>query len=85
MKLAKPVKRWALGFRVTSKMNKSFNWIELANPQTFDTKEDAEKFTKENPTWNQHKNQNHTNVRLTCGPFELTSDEIAFYERQPSR
>jgi len=81
MKLAKPVKRWALGIRIASKMNKSFNWIELANSQTFDSKEDAEKFIKENPNWNQHKNHNHPNVRIQCGPFELTDEEIAFYTK----
>jgi hypothetical protein len=85
MLLVKPVKRWALGFRVSSTTNKSFNWIELACSQTFNTKDEAISYTEATPDWNRHKNQNNAQVKLPCGPFELTNEEIAFYERQPKK
>lgn len=82
MKLHKPVKRWAIGFRVSSKLNRSFNWVEFANPHTFDTEEEAVQFITDTPNWNQHKNQNDPRVKIKyCGPFELTDEEIATFER----
>jgi len=85
MLLVKPVKRWALGFRVSSSLNKSFNWVELASSQTFDTKDEVISYMEATPDWNRHKNQNHPQVQLKCGPFELTNEEMAFYERQPNK
>lgn len=85
MLLVKPVKRWALGFRVSSPLNKSFNWIELSCSQTFDTKEETISYMEATPDWNRHKNLNHPQVKLKCGPFELTDEEMAFYERQPKK
>lgn len=82
MLLVKPVRRWALGFRVSSKLNKSFNWIELASSQTFDTKDEAVSYMEATPDWCRHKNQNHPQVKLKCGPFELTDAEVAFYDKQ---
>jgi len=83
MKLLKPVKRWALGFRVSSKMNKSFNWVEFSNSFTFDTKEEAEKFMAENTGWNQHVNKNNPSVKIKyCGPFQLTDAEMVDYNNR---
>ena len=83
MKLLKPVKRWALGFRVSSKLNKSFNWVEFANPNTFDTKEDAEKYMTETEGWNQHRNHSNPSVKIKhCGPFQLTDAEMVDYNNR---
>ena len=88
MKLTKPVKRWALGFRVSSNLNKSFNWIELANSNTFDTKEEAETYMAEHPDWNRHRNtalsSDPTRIKKSryCGPFELTDAEITDYNNR---
>ena len=85
MLLSKPVKRWALGFRVSSNLNRSFNWIELASSQTFDTQDEVISYMEATPNWNRHRNLNQPSVGLPCGPFELTDEEMAFYERQPKR
>lgn len=83
MKLSKPVKPWALGFRVSSTLNKSFNWVEFANANTFDSKEEAEKFMSENLNWNQHRNISNPNVKHKyCGPFKLTDEEVTKYNNR---
>lgn len=82
MLLSKPVKQWALGFRVSSKLNRSFNWVEFSNSHTFDTEEEAIQFMADNTDWNQHRNQNDPRVKIKyCGPFKLTDEEMATYER----
>ena len=88
MKLLKPVKRWALGFRVSSNLNKSFNWVEFANENTFDTKEEAEAYMEAHPDWNNHRNVAHagdpTRIKKSryCGPFELTDEEVTTYQNR---
>jgi hypothetical protein len=77
MRPDKPVKKFALGLRVSSKLNRSFNWVEFANSQTFDTKEEAEKFVRDNVEWNRHRNPNNPSVKnKNVGIFQLTDEEI---------
>lgn len=82
MRPNKPVKKFAFGLRVSSKLNRSFNWVEFANPNTFDTKEEAEKFIQDTPNWNKHRNPNNPSVKnKNVGIFQLTDDELQQYNR----
>ena len=77
MRPTQPVKKWALGLRVSSKLNRSFNYVEFANPNTFDTIEEAQAYMGDNPEWNKHRNLPNPRVKnKNMGPFELTDDEV---------
>ena len=76
----KPVKKFGLGLRISSKLNRSFNWLEWANQNTFDTHEELNEFMKKNPDWNRHRNQNNSSIKNKyCGPIELTEEELNYW------
>lgn len=82
MRPTQPVKKWALGLRVSSKLNRSFNYVEFANPNTFDSQEEAQKYIEENPEWNKHRNLPNPRVKNNnMGPFQLTDDEVVELNR----
>ena len=75
-----PVKKFGLGVRVSSSQNKSFNWLEWANPNTFDTKKEAEQYMGSTLNWNLHKNQNNPNIKNKyCGIMELNKEELIYW------
>lgn len=76
MKPNKPVKKYALGFRINSNLNKSFNWVEFANPQTFDTEEEIKDYIEKNPNWNKHITRHPQ-----CGIFCLSDEEVKNYNQ----
>ena len=75
-----------MGLRVSSNLNKSFNWLEWANPNTFDTREEVEKYMEETVGWNKHRNQNQDpNSPILKHKYitviELTDEEIEYWTR----
>jgi hypothetical protein len=69
-----PMKRYALGMRTTSKLNPSFNTLFFICKETWDSKEEAEEYIKNNPTWK--KNEHSMSTILI-----LTQEEIDTYSR----
>jgi hypothetical protein len=77
MRPTKPVKKWAIGLRVSSKLNRSFNYVEFANPNTFDSQEEAQAYIESQPNWNRHRTLVDPTIKNSnVGPFELTDEEV---------
>ena len=77
---SKPVKKYGLGLRVSSTANKSFNWLEWANPNTFETEAEANEYMTNSPEWNNHRNQNNAGVKNKyCGIIRLSQEEIDWW------
>lgn len=74
MKPNKPVKRFVIGIRTKSKLNPSFNTLLIVCRESWDSKEEAEKWSSENPAW-------RTGVHKYACVLELTPNEIEFYNQ----
>ena len=71
MRLNKPVKRFALGWRTVSKWNRSFNTIFFICRESWNSMEEAKEYCAKNPNW---KHGEHSMSTI----MQLTDAEIAY-------